>query len=157
MSSVRLPAVAGAFYPSDAGALRDTVDRLLAEVARVEDGYPRALVAPHAGYAYSGPVAASAFRPVTGARFARVVVIGPSHYVPFRGIAVPHAEVFATPLGEVPLDVALRAGGDAGKPIVESDPTSPAAAALRAVAERLGGRGRGLAGMQLGLTPTSKF
>lgn len=60
-------------------------------------------------------------------------------------------------LGEVPLDVALREGGDAGKPIVESDPTSPAAAALRAVAERLGGRGRGLAGMQLGLTPTSKF
>ncbi|MBM0125048.1 Mrp/NBP35 family ATP-binding protein [Pimelobacter simplex] len=60
-------------------------------------------------------------------------------------------------LGEVPLDVALREGGDSGKPIVESDPTSPAAAALRAVAERLGGRGRGLAGMQLGLTPTSKF
>ena len=60
-------------------------------------------------------------------------------------------------LGEIPLDVALREGGDAGKPIVESDPTSPAAVALRAVAERLGGRGRGLAGMQLGLTPTSKF
>lgn len=60
-------------------------------------------------------------------------------------------------LGDVPLDVALREGGDAGKPIVESDPTSPAAVALRAVADRLGGRGRGLAGMQLGLTPTSKF
>ncbi|TQK70132.1 Mrp/NBP35 family ATP-binding protein [Nocardioides sp. SLBN-35] len=60
-------------------------------------------------------------------------------------------------LGEIPLDVALREGGDAGKPIVESDPTSPAALALSAVAERLGGRGRGLAGMQLGLTPTSKF
>ncbi|NYD30820.1 ATP-binding protein involved in chromosome partitioning [Nocardioides kongjuensis] len=60
-------------------------------------------------------------------------------------------------LGEVPIDVALREGGDTGKPIVESDPTSPAAVALTAVAERLGGRGRGLAGMQLGLTPTSKF
>jgi len=60
-------------------------------------------------------------------------------------------------LGEVPLDVSLREGGDAGKPIVDSDPTAPAARVLTAVAEKLAGRGRGLAGMQLGLTPTSKF
>ena len=104
MSSVRLPAVAGAFYPGDPVALRDTVDRLLAEVPRAEGDFPRALVAPHAGYPYSGPVAASAFRVVTGAGFARVVVIGPSHHVPFRGIAAPRAEAFATPLGEVPVD-----------------------------------------------------
>jgi len=60
-------------------------------------------------------------------------------------------------LGQVPLDTRLREGGDDGKPIVESDPTSPAATVLRGVAENLAGRGRGLAGMQLGLTPTSKF
>ena len=60
-------------------------------------------------------------------------------------------------LGRVPLDVSLREGGDVGKPIVDSDPTAPGALVLTAIAERLSGRGRGLAGMQLGLTPTSKF
>ncbi|MDQ4051574.1 MAG: Mrp/NBP35 family ATP-binding protein [Actinomycetota bacterium] len=60
-------------------------------------------------------------------------------------------------LGRVPLDLSLREGGDVGKPIVDSDPTAPAAAELTGVAEQLAGRGRGLAGMQLGLTPTSKF
>jgi ATP-binding protein involved in chromosome partitioning len=59
-------------------------------------------------------------------------------------------------LGRVPLEASLREGGDVGKPIVESDPTSPAAEELISVAERLAGRGRGLAGMQLGLTPTSR-
>ena len=60
-------------------------------------------------------------------------------------------------LGEVPLDMSLREGGDAGKPVVESDPTNPAAVVLRAVAEALAGRGRGLAGLQLGLTPAGRF
>jgi ATP-binding protein involved in chromosome partitioning len=60
-------------------------------------------------------------------------------------------------LGRIPLDLSLREGGDTGKPIVESNPTSAAAEALTAIAERLDGRGRGLAGLQLGLTPTSKF
>jgi ATP-binding protein involved in chromosome partitioning len=60
-------------------------------------------------------------------------------------------------LGRIPLDPTLREGGDAGKPIVEADPTAPAAAELLAVAGTLSGRSRGLAGMQLGLTPSSKF
>ncbi|MBI2245447.1 MAG: Mrp/NBP35 family ATP-binding protein [Nocardioides sp.] len=60
-------------------------------------------------------------------------------------------------LGEVPLDTSLREGGDNGKPIVDADPAAPSAMALSAIAEQLAGRGRGLAGMQLGLTPTSKF
>ncbi|HWJ82099.1 MAG TPA: Mrp/NBP35 family ATP-binding protein [Nocardioides sp.] len=60
-------------------------------------------------------------------------------------------------LGRIPLDPSLREGGDAGKPIVEADPTAPAATALREIAERLDGRGRGLAGMQLGLTPSNRF
>jgi ATP-binding protein involved in chromosome partitioning len=60
-------------------------------------------------------------------------------------------------IGRIPIDVSLREGGDAGKPIVDSDPTAPGALELTSIAERLSGRGRGLAGMQLGLTPTSKF
>ena len=60
-------------------------------------------------------------------------------------------------LGRIPIDTSLREGGDVGKPIVESDPTAPGARVLTAIAEKLAGRGRGLAGMQLGLTPTSKF
>ena len=60
-------------------------------------------------------------------------------------------------LGDIPIDVSLREGGDSGKPVVEADPTCPSAQALVAVAEKLSGRGRNLAGMQLGLTPTSKF
>lgn len=60
-------------------------------------------------------------------------------------------------LGQIPLDTALREGGDAGTPIVTAEPTSPGALALSAIAEKLGGRGRGLAGMQLGLTPSSRF
>lgn len=60
-------------------------------------------------------------------------------------------------LGRIPLDLSLREGGDIGKPIVESDPTAPAARELLSIASTLAGRGRGLAGMQLGLTPTSKF
>ena len=60
-------------------------------------------------------------------------------------------------LGRIPLDISLREGGDVGKPIVDSDPTAPAPPVLTEVAAPLAGRGRGLAGMQLGLTPTSKF
>ena len=60
-------------------------------------------------------------------------------------------------LGQIPLDLSLREGGDAGKPIVESDPTAPAAVVLRSIAETLAGRGRGLAGMQLGLTPAGRL
>ena len=60
-------------------------------------------------------------------------------------------------LAQIPLDISLREGGDVGKPIVEADPTAPAARELTRVAQALSGRGRGLAGMQLGLTPSSKF
>ena len=111
MSSVRPPAVAGTFYPGEPGALHDTVDRLLGEVqGDLHSERPRALIAPHAGYAYSGPVAARAFSRVAGVRFTRVVVIGPSHRVAFRGIAAPHAYAFPTPLGDIPVDRAALAG-----------------------------------------------
>lgn len=113
---MRAPAVAGVFYPSDPRTLAELVDRLLAdaEVAASPGSVPRAVVAPHAGYPYSGPIAASAFATLAAASpgIRRVVVIGPAHRVPLRGMAVPAADFFATPLGEIPIDheEAARAG-----------------------------------------------
>ena len=105
--TIRPPAVAGSFYPRDAGALRETVDRLLAraEPPAVE-GSLRALIAPHAGYVYSGPIAASAYavlrRESPPPRC--VALLGPSHFVPFSGLALPESDALATPLGVVPVD-----------------------------------------------------
>lgn len=112
--NVRAPAVAEWFYPGDARALRAQVEDLLA-AARPAPLRPRALIAPHAGYAYSGPVAASAhalLRPLR-ATITRVVLLGPSHYVGFAGLALPGVQAFATPLGEIELD-AEAAGALAG-------------------------------------------
>ncbi|MFN7942225.1 MAG: AmmeMemoRadiSam system protein B [Thermoanaerobaculia bacterium] len=106
-AKIRPPAVAGKFYPADRETLRAEVDALLAaEPAGADGSTLRGLVAPHAGYVYSGPVAASAFRllPPIAARFRRVVLLGPSHQVAFAGIALSSASHFATPLGNVPLD-----------------------------------------------------
>jgi MEMO1 family protein len=102
MAPVRAPAVAGTFYPADADELRSTVSRLLASAP---PGLPaKAIVAPHAGYVYSGPIAASAFRCLSpGVR--RVVLFGPSHFALLRGVAAPKAAAFETPLGRVALDV----------------------------------------------------
>src|SRR5688500_14513769 len=85
--TIRAPAVAGSFYPDDAAELSGMVDRLLAEAARPPVPFPVvAVIAPHAGYGYSGPVAASAFASLRRAGLAarRVVVIGPSHHLAFR-------------------------------------------------------------------------
>lgn len=107
---VRPPAVAGLFYPAAAAALRRAVDDALAQARPVSlPGAPRppkALIVPHAGYAYSGPVAAAAYRTLDGARgrVRRVVLVGPSHRVPLRGLALPGASAFDTPLGRVPVD-----------------------------------------------------
>ena len=102
---VRPAAVAGTFYPQDAGALRAQVDALLAGARPGEGPGPKALVAPHAGYMYSGPIAAAAYATVAPP-IHRVVLLGPAHYVPFRGVALPDAEAMWTPLGEVEIDCA---------------------------------------------------
>jgi len=102
----RRPAVAGLFYPDAPDVLAAEVRRHLRE-ARPEPGpVPKAIVAPHAGYAFSGPVAASVYARLAPARASirRVVLLGPSHRVAFRGLAVPSADVFTTPLGPVPVD-----------------------------------------------------
>ena len=110
---IRSPAVAGTFYPVDAARLRAVVASCLAEASGAPgDRPPKAVIAPHAGYVYSGPVAGHAFAALGAAasQIRRVVVIGPAHFVPVQGLAVPSAEVFRMPLGDVPLDRAAIAG-----------------------------------------------
>lgn len=103
----RAPAVAGSFYPRSGEALRRTVDDLLSAVAVQQHPRRCGVIAPHAGYAYSGQVAAAAFASVRGCGWIkRAIVIGPAHFVPFSGLAAPSDTAFATPLGEVPIDVA---------------------------------------------------
>lgn len=107
MATVRLPAVAGMFYPGDPGHLREVLDGLLAAVqVPPEDPMPKALIVPHAGYAYSGPVAASGYARWIreGGSLRRVVLLGPSHHVAFQGMALPESGAFETPLGTLRLD-----------------------------------------------------
>ncbi len=105
MSTIRTPAVAGMFYPDDPATLTSMIDGYLA-LARMGTGAPKALIAPHAGYIYSGPIAASAYAQLAPARATinRVVLLGPSHRVPFQGLALSQAEAFVTPLGSIALD-----------------------------------------------------
>jgi AmmeMemoRadiSam system protein B len=105
MSIVRQPAVSDLFYPADAHSLQQMVSGYLDSVNRGGEP-PKALIAPHAGYIYSGPIAASAYARLADAanRISRVVLLGPSHRVPFYGIAVSEADFFRTPLGDIPID-----------------------------------------------------
>jgi len=107
MAAIRPPAVAGLFYPADPRQLAHDVQTLLA-AAQPHGLLPKALIVPHAGYIYSGPVAATAYatlRPIAD-RIRRVVLLGPTHRVAVRGLALPGAEAFDTPLGRVRLDMA---------------------------------------------------
>jgi AmmeMemoRadiSam system protein B len=109
MDHVRPAAVAGLFYPSDPAALARTVDRLLEEAhaARGPVGQPvKGIVAPHAGYAYSGSVAAAAYDRLRedAARVRRVVLLGPAHRAHVRGLALPGVAAFETPMGPIPID-----------------------------------------------------
>lgn len=106
-SRVRQPAVAGQFYPANSRRLRTTVESFLRQAqGNGAPALPRAIIAPHAGYPYSGPVAATAYAQLAAGRetIRRVILLGPAHRVPVRGLAASSADAFATPLGEVPLD-----------------------------------------------------
>ncbi len=106
MNAIREPAVAGQFYAANSTELAAGVATLLDAAPAVATSAPKALIVPHAGYMYSGPVAASAYaslRPYHD-RYRRVVLLGPSHRVPFRGLATTSADAFRTPLGDVPID-----------------------------------------------------
>jgi len=106
MAAVRESAVAGHFYPADPSVLRSTVSGLLDDVRVLEGRPPKALIAPHAGYIYSGPVAATAYARLRPHRelYRRVVLLGPSHYVGVSGLALSGAEYFRTPLGDILVD-----------------------------------------------------
>ncbi len=103
---VRLPAWAGQFYPDDPAELRATIAGFLRAAPPARGAPPKAIIAPHAGYPYSGPIAASAYSRLVplADSISRVVLLGPSHHVGFRGIATTEAEGYETPLGTVPID-----------------------------------------------------
>ena len=121
VTPIRAPAVAGLFYPRDPQRLRAAIADCSARAAakgaatprsarRALSSTPKALIAPHAGYIYSGPIAGSAYGAVGKAaqRIKRVVLIGPSHFARFPGLAVSRAAAFKTPLGAVPIDDSMR-------------------------------------------------
>lgn len=107
MNTIREPAVAGMFYPSSAKELHSMLNDYLSAVKETGK-QPKAIIVPHAGYIYSGPVAATAYARLKKYRdvIHRVVLLGPSHRHPFIGLAVSSADFFATPLGNIPLDKA---------------------------------------------------
>lgn len=110
MRSVRPPAVAGLFYPDDPERLEAALHRALDVVVPIGEPVPKAVIVPHAGYIYSGPIAGVAYArlaPLQGI-VDRVVLLGPAHRVPVGGLAVPRSDAFATPLGVVPIDQDLR-------------------------------------------------
>jgi MEMO1 family protein len=111
MHQVRQPAVAGTFYDGRRQALHSNVNALL-DAARQDGGTaPKAIIVPHAGYVYSGSTAALAYAQLVPSRktIRRVVLLGPVHRVPVKGLALPGADSFATPLGEVEVDQAAVA------------------------------------------------
>ncbi len=107
LDTSRMPAVAGMFYPAEAGELRNMVNRFLDEAPEEQDQPPpKAIIAPHAGYMYSGPIAASAYVRLKKIQhlIQRVVLLGPSHRLPFRGLAATSVDYYVSPLGKVKLD-----------------------------------------------------
>ena len=105
MARVRQPAVAGTFYSANAAELENSLAAHL-DSRLSWDIEAKALVVPHAGHIHSGPIAGAAYASVRhlASRIERVVLLGPAHRVAFRGIAVPSADVHATPLGDIPVD-----------------------------------------------------
>src|SRR6476659_1468247 len=128
-NEVRRPAVAGAFYPRGAQGLKSTVEAVLSQATkRRELSGLCGVVTPHAGYVYSGPIAGEAFSLLARSNDApdRILLIGPPHYVPMRGIVAPSSSAFATPLGDVAVDVgAVEALRDAGLVTIDDTPHTP--------------------------------
>jgi MEMO1 family protein len=125
--AVRPAAVAGMFYPADAGMLQNEVAGLLEQAGEraLAPGFPKLVIVPHAGYVYSGPVAASAYAALSPGRgiVHRVVLLGPCHRVPVRGLALPAATAFQTPLGRIPVDAEAAATLRALPQVTESAAT----------------------------------
>ena len=105
---VRPPAVAGMFYPADPGELSGTIVSMIGPDATGGDAGVRGIIAPHAGYAYSGPTAAKAYTMLRAGAYDTVVIIAPSHREHFEGVSAYEGEAYLTPLGSVPVDAPLR-------------------------------------------------
>jgi len=123
-AKVRKAAVAGSWYPGSAHALAAAVDRHLASATRDVDGDLVALIAPHAGLVYSGPVAAHAYRLLRGRTFDVVVLVGPSHFVGFEGVSVYRTGGYATPLGVADIDTATADALVDATPVVRDYPAA---------------------------------
>jgi len=125
VQQIRQPAVAGSFYPGQQQTLANNVNDLLkasrSKQSKVQLS-PKAIIVPHAGYIYSGPVAATAYAQLSAARdtIKRVVLLGPVHRVPVRGLALPGVSAFATPLGEIQIDSTAVASIENMPQVVES-------------------------------------
>lgn len=104
--SIRQPAVSGLFYPDDPNTLQSAINGFLAEAPVQECALPKAIIVPHAGYIYSGPVAARVYARLARGHesIERVVLLGPSHRVPFYGLAATGASFYRTPLGDIQID-----------------------------------------------------
>ena len=123
---IRRAAVAGSWYPGQAATLALEVDQYLEGVCAPEDWDIVGLVAPHAGLTYSGPVAAHAYKAVAGRAYDVAVIVGPSHYVGFEGVAIERRGAFATPLGCVPVSEPDAAAIAAAAPIFVDLPAAHA-------------------------------
>jgi AmmeMemoRadiSam system protein B len=108
MDTIRKPKIAGTWYPADPERLRADIEGYLADARADEiDGKVVGLISPHAGYVYSGQVAARAYKIVQGREFDAVILIGPSHRAYFRGASIYNGEGYETPLGVIPVDKTL--------------------------------------------------
>jgi len=123
---VRPAAVAGSWYPGTASALRREVQRYLDAAAPGPQGDVRGVIAPHAGLIYSGPVGAFAYATLAGRRYDSIVVVGPSHYVPFEGVAIVTHGAFDVPLGPIPIAEDAAADLQRASPRVREMPAAHA-------------------------------
>jgi MEMO1 family protein len=116
-ADIRSSVIAGTWYPGDPHHLSVIIEKYLSLSRDVAlPGIPRAIIVPHAGYRYSGAVAARAYRQLRGSGFTKVILVGPSHYLAFDGISVNLQTAYETPLGSVPVDLGLA------KEIVSAQP-----------------------------------
>ncbi|HKK10236.1 MAG TPA: AmmeMemoRadiSam system protein B, partial [Bacteroidales bacterium] len=109
--NTRRPAVAGRFYPSDAETLEKDISNYFKSAASKPNQRPAALIVPHAGYVFSGPVAAEAFGTIPhDTKYKRIFIIGSSHTLHFDGASIHSGEYYRTPLGDIPVDESVAAG-----------------------------------------------
>src|SRR5206468_12777078 len=121
---IRHAAVAGSWYPGSPDTLAAALDRHLHRTSRDVAGDLVALIAPHAGLMYSGPVAAHAYRLLRERRFDVAVLVGPSHFVSFDGVSIYSAGGFETPLGTAAIDAAVAQALMTSTPLVREYPAA---------------------------------